>query len=167
MPTKKDHPAASESPRGGDRPFPRLCPECGKVEVQRATIAYEAEVKHDGRLYAFRVPRLHVNQCAACGEVLFSNVTDDQMSQALREHLALLSPEQIHDSLSALGLRQKDLAERIGVAAETVSRWMSGTQIQSRAMDNLMRLFFAFDAVRSALASPHPDRNLGVKTGVP
>jgi len=135
--------------------------------VQPATIAYDAAVKHDGRLHAFHIPRLQINRCAACGEILFSNVTDDQISQALRTHLALLSPDQIHDSLSTLGLRQKDLAERIGVAAETVSRWMSGAQIQSRAMDNLMRLFFAFDAVRAALNSPHPDRNLGVKTGVP
>jgi len=29
-------------------------------------------------------------------------------------------------------------------------------------MDNLMRLFFAFDAVRAALPSTHPDKNLGV-----
>jgi putative zinc finger/helix-turn-helix YgiT family protein len=162
MPRKHGR-AETETPRPCDRPFPRRCPECGKAEVQPATIAYDAEVKHDGRLHAFHIPRLHVNQCAACDEVLFSNLTDDQISQALREHLTLLSPKQIHDSMSTLGLRQKDLAERIGVAAETVSRWMSGTHIQSRAMDNLMRLFFAFDAVRTALASPHPDKNLGVK----
>ena len=145
-----------------EKPFPRRCPECGKAEVQPATIAYDAEVKHDGRLYSFAIPQLQVNQCGACGEVLFGNVADEQISQALREHLALLSPEQIHDALSTLGLRQKDLAERIGVAAETISRWMSGTQIQSRAMDNLMRLFFAFDTVRAALPSTHPDKNLGV-----
>ena len=145
-----------------EKPFPRRCPECGKTEVQPATIVYDAEVKHDGRLYALHVPRLQVNKCGACGEVLFGNVADDQISQALREHLALLSPEQIRDSLSTLGLRQKDLAERIGVAAETISRWMSGTQIQSRAMDNLMRLFFAFDTVRAALPATHPDKNLGV-----
>jgi hypothetical protein len=76
-----------------DKPFPRHCPECGKLEVQPATIAYDAEVKHDGRLYAFLIPALQVNRCAACGEVLFSNVTDDQIPQALREHLTPLSPE--------------------------------------------------------------------------
>ena len=145
------------------KPFPRRCPECGKVEVHPATIAYDAEVKHDGRVYAFRIPELQVNRCAACGEVLFSNVTDEQISQALREHLSLLSPEQIRTALQAIGLKQKDFGQRIGVAPETISRWISGTYIQSRAMDNLMRLFFAFDNVRSALAgSAAPDRNLGV-----
>lgn len=144
-----------------DRPFPRHCPECGKVEVQPAAIAYDAEVKHDGRLYSFRIPALQINKCAACGEVLFSNVTDDQISQALREHLSLLSPYQIREALRALGLKQKELGDRIGVAPETISRWISGTHIQSRAMDNLMRLFFAFENVRSVLAGSVPDQNLG------
>ena len=159
---RKDSIRATKAASPREKPFPRRCPECGKAEVRPATIAHDAEVKHDGRLYDVAIPRLQVNQCGACGEVLFGNVADDQISQALREHLALLSPEQIHDALRTLGLRQKDLAERIGVAAETISRWMSGTQIQSRAMDNLMRLFFAFDAVRAALPSTHPDKNLGV-----
>ena len=145
-----------------DKPFPRHCPECGKLKVQPATIAYDAEVKHDGRVYAFPIPALRANKCAACGEVLFSNVTDDQISQALREHLVLLSPRQIREALRALGLKRKDLGDRIGVAPETISRWISGTHIQSRAMDNLMRLFFAFDNVRSALTASVPDQKLGV-----
>jgi putative zinc finger/helix-turn-helix YgiT family protein len=149
------------------KPFPRRCPECGKVEVQPATIAYDAEVKHDGRVYTFNIPQLRVNQCGACGEVLFGNVTDDQISQALREHLSLLSPEQIRGALGALGLKQKDLGQRIGVAPETISRWISGTHIQSRAMDNLMRLFFAFDNVRSALTASAPDRKLGLIAPAP
>ncbi|MBU4270930.1 MAG: type II toxin-antitoxin system MqsA family antitoxin [Planctomycetes bacterium] len=150
---RKEHNCATDAAEPSEKPFPRRCPECGKVEVQPATIAYDAEVKHDGRLYAFRISRLQVNKCGACGEVLFSNVGNDQVTQALREHLMLLSPEQIRDALSKLGLRQKDFAERIGVAAETVSRWISGMHIQSRAMDNLMRMFFKFDNVRSALTS--------------
>jgi putative zinc finger/helix-turn-helix YgiT family protein len=144
------------------KPFPRRCPECGKAAIRAATIPYDVEVKHDGRLHRLHIAQLQVNQCGSCGEVLFSNATDDQVTQALREHLVLLTPEQIRGALGALGMMQKDFAEHIGVAAETVSRWMSGTQIQSRAMDNLMRLFFAFDTVRVALPAPHPDKNLGV-----
>ena len=142
--------------------FPRRCPECGKVEVQPATIAYDATVQHDGRTYSFPIANLQVNRCGACGEVLFSNVTDDQISAALREHLSLLSPEQIREGLRALGLKQKDFGLRISVAPETISRWIHGTHIQSRAMDNLMRLYFAFDNVRFALAESVPNRNLGV-----
>lgn len=148
---RKNKACSTGQAKPAEKPFPRRCPECGKVEVRPATIAYDAEVKHDSRLHEFHITRLSVNKCAACGEVLFGNVSNDQVTQALREHLGLLSPEQIRDALSKLGLKQKDFAERIGVAAETVSRWIGGTHIQSRAMDNLMRLFFQFDNVRSAL----------------
>ena len=44
---------------------------------------------------------------------------------------------------------------------------MSGTHIQSCAMDNLMRLFFAFDNVRAALDASVPDQNLGVRDPSP
>ena len=135
-----------------DKTFPRRCPECGKPDLWPATISYRAEVKHDGRLHRFRVPKLQVNRCGACGEVVFSNVTDEQVSEALREHLSLLKPEQIRERLVALGLKQREFAHRIGVAPETVSRWLGGLQIQSRAMDNLMRMFFEFDDVRAALS---------------
>jgi putative zinc finger/helix-turn-helix YgiT family protein len=132
----------TDQPPCRERPFPRQCPECGKVDVQPATIDYDAEIKHDGRLYGFRIPALRVSKCTACGEILFSNVTDDQISQALREHLGLLSPEQIRQRLAGLGLNQKEFGEQIAVAPETISRWLSGMYIQSRAMDKLMRMFF-------------------------
>jgi ribosome-binding protein aMBF1 (putative translation factor) len=151
-----------EPPLACDKAYPRRCAECGKAEVRRTTIPYNAEVKHDGTLYAFHIPALQVDKCDACGEVLFTNVTDDQISYALREHLCLLTPKYIRDALMALGMRQKELGNRIGVAPETISRWISGTHIQSRAMDNLMRLFFAFNNVRSALNEPLPDPNLGI-----
>ncbi len=149
-----------------DRPFPRPCPECGEEAVNAATIPYDAAVKHDGRLHVFHIDALEVTRCAACGEILFGNATDDQISRALRDHLGLLSPQQIREALRTLGLKQKDLGDRIGVAPETISRWISGTHIQSRAMDNLMRLFFAFEDVRSALSSG-PDKNLGVVQPTP
>jgi putative zinc finger/helix-turn-helix YgiT family protein len=159
---KKHHPERTDPAQPREKPFPRHCPECGRAKVRPTTIPYDAEVKHDGRLYTFHIPTLRVNKCAACGEILFTNFTDDQISQALRDHLSLLSPEQIREGLRELGLKQKELGDRIGVAPETISRWIGGTHIQSRAMDNLMRLFFAFDNVRSALSSTVPDQNLGI-----
>jgi hypothetical protein len=38
-----------------------------------------------------------------------------------------------------------------GIAEATLLRWHNETQIQSRAMDNLLRVFFAFPEVRAAL----------------
>jgi len=48
-------------------------------------------------------------------------------------------------------MTQKEAAERLGIAEATLSRWLTDTQIQSRALDNLLRVFFAFPVVREAL----------------
>jgi putative zinc finger/helix-turn-helix YgiT family protein len=124
------------------RSFPHLCAECGKEEVWPTTISYDAEVKHDGRIHAFAIHQLHVNKCAACGEVFFDHATDEQISTSLRDHLGLLSPQEIRDQLTDLGLTQKEFGAQISVAPETISRWLSGAYIQSRSSDKLMRLFF-------------------------
>ena len=134
------------------KPFPRACLTCGKEAVWPAPIDYDAKVRHEGRLYEFHVPDLRANQCRECGETTFGNVADEQITRALREHLGLLQPDQIQVRLSALGMPQEVFAERIGVAPETVSQWLSGQSVPSRAMDNLMRVFLEFEDVRMALS---------------
>jgi hypothetical protein len=47
------------------------------------------------------------------------------------------------------------------IASATVSRWETGAQIQQRALDLLMRLFFGLSEVRSALADEQTVRTLG------
>jgi len=70
--------------------------------------------------------------------------------------------------IGQLGLKQQALAERLGVAPETISRWVNGALIQSRAMDNLLRLYFALPEVRAVLQGTRQDPNLGTKdTGGP
>jgi len=144
------------------KPYPRPCPECGETAVRPAEIAYEAEVKHDGRLHRFFIARLAIDKCERCGEELFTNRTDEQINAALRDHLGLLQPDDIRRRLDELGLSQRSFAERLGVAQETVSRWVTGLSIQTRPLDNLMRLFFGFATVRDALSAPQPLRTLGL-----
>ncbi len=122
---------------------------------------YTAQVKHDGRLHDVVVHNLEVPTCDACGERVFGRSVEDQISDALRAHLGLLSPREIHDQLKTLGLSQKQLASRLGIAEATVSRWRTGTVIQSRAMDNLMRVYFAVPEVRRVLAGERPIGNVG------
>ena len=145
---------------GADRPFPWRCRHCGKNQVQPATIRYDAEVRHDGRLYAFTVPKLAIPVCQACGEKVFTEKVDDQINSALREHLHLLTPAEIRAALERIGLTQKEIADRLGIAEATLSRWLTETQIQSRALDNLLRVYFVFPDVRSALLGQEQDPRL-------
>ena len=103
------------------KPFPWRCPECGKKEVRPATVEHTSQIKHDGRLYTVEVPRLLVPQCGACGELVFDNDADEQIAQALREQLGLLSGVQIRNNRDELGLSQREMAEHLGMAVETIS----------------------------------------------
>jgi len=134
------------------KPYPHRCPECGAREVYPATVTHRAVFKHEGRLYEFDAPNVTLNQCRACGETVLPPAATDQIADAFRARAGLLTTPEILDGISRLGLTQKEFADHLGVAAETVSRWVGRVQIQSRALDRLMRLFFRFPAVRDALA---------------
>jgi ribosome-binding protein aMBF1 (putative translation factor) len=126
-------------------------------------IDYRAEVRHDGRLHTFSVSNLEIPICRACGEKVITEEVDRQINDALRSHLVLLTPEQIRAALARVGMTQKDLAQRLGIAEATVSRWLNETQIQSKSLDTLLRVFFAFPMVRSALPVESRDPHLGAQ----
>ncbi len=150
----------------GTRPFPRPCPECGQIEVWPATIAHETDVKHDGSLYHLQIPCLGVTKCKKCDEVYFVTETHDQISQALRDELGLLSPREIRSYLNRFNWSQKEFAEHLGTTPETVSRWLSGSRIQSRVMDKCMRNLFELESLKreSAVAAGSPVVQGGVFT---
>lgn len=160
---KPDTGPRSERLKRSGRPFPWRCPECGQRKVQPATIAHTAEIKHDGRLYTVEIPELRVPRCEACGELVFDTHADEQIARELRRQLGLLSAEQIRRNRENLWLSQRQLAERLGVAVETISRWETGALTQSRAMDRYLRVYFGVPAVRAALEGDDAPACLGVE----
>jgi DNA-binding transcriptional regulator YiaG len=126
-----------------------------------AKVDYDAEVRHDGRLHSFTIRALEVPVCQNCGAKVFTETVDDQINSALRSHLNLLTPEEMRAALERVQMTQKEAAERLGIAEATLSRWLTKTQIQSRAMDNLLRVFFAFPEVRNVLNGQSQDPALG------
>ncbi len=142
--------------------YPRYCAECGEECVQPVRIQYNAEVKHDGKLHSFVVDDLPVDECGNCHEQWFTQETEDAIQDGLRTHLCLLRPVDIRQRLNDLSLSQSSFATRIGVAPESISRWLNGHTIQNRAMDNLMRAFFGLESVRESLTENGPIEGLGV-----
>ncbi len=120
-------------------------------------IDYPAKVNYDGRLVSFVAKDIEIPICQNCGDKRFTLEVDDQINVALCAHLGLLTPEQIRAEIERLGLSQKQVAERLGIAEATLSRWVSKQVIQSRAMDNYLRVFFQFPEVRTALAAVSMD----------
>lgn len=120
-------------------------------------VNFDAEVRHDGRVCAFKIPKLEAPVCRACRKMVVTESVDDQVNAALRAHLHLLTPAEMRASLERIGMSQKDAAECLGIAEATLSRWLTKTQIQSRALDNLLRVFFGFPEVRTALCGRSQD----------
>jgi DNA-binding transcriptional regulator YiaG len=118
-------------------------------------------MEHDGREYTVTVPQLEILECEACHARVLPDKAHERLLDGLRRGAGLLTPGQIREARQALELHQKDLALALRVAPETVSRWETGAQIQQRAMDCLLRLFFALEEVREFLADESRMRVLG------
>lgn len=158
---------AAKRPHNAVQPFPWRCRQCGQHKVDLTTLSYDDEVRHDGRLHAFTIPNLTLPVCQACGAKVFTEEVDDQINVALRAHLHLMTPGEIRAGLDRLQLTPREAAERLGIAEETLSFWLDEVQIQSRAMDNLLRVFFAFPQVRTALSGTAQDPLLGIQAAHP
>lgn len=141
--------------------YPVRCVDCGQKQVRPAVIRHQLQKNHDGRLHDLVIERLPVDRCEACGEIYFNNESDEAISAALRAALRLLTPAEIRANIASLGIQQKRLAECLGVAAETLSRWLNGSMIQTRAMDNLLRAYFGCAEVRAKLTGADLDIEFG------
>jgi len=148
-----EEPNREKKPRNADRPFPWRCRQCRQETVVPTRIDYPAKVNCDGRLVSFVAKGIEIPICQNCGDNRFTLEVDDQINAALCTRLGLLTPEHIRAEVERLGLSQKQVAERLGIAEATLSRWVSKQVIQSRAMDNYLRVFFQFPEVRTALAA--------------
>jgi putative zinc finger/helix-turn-helix YgiT family protein len=145
------------------RPFPWLCPNCVKLTVVPTIVDYTAKIKQDGVIHEINLLQVEVPRCQTCGQLIITTAVDELVNDALRSKLHLLTPAQIRQGIETLGLKQQEMAERLGVAAETISRWVTGALIQSRAMDNLLRAYFAVPELRNVLRGKDQDPNLGIE----
>jgi putative zinc finger/helix-turn-helix YgiT family protein len=137
------------------RVFSRKCGKCRQRDVAIATIPYEIQIDHDGRKYHVSIPALSVPQCGNCGILSIDSEADRQIDAAFRKVAGLLTQEEIREGRKKLGYDQKPFADLLGIAVSTLSRWETGTQIQQRFHDGILRAVFAIPELRSFLADLH------------
>jgi len=115
------------------------CPRCG-------TLVKEAR----GRLKLpmngeeITVPSAAHLKCPKCGEVVLrlqdAKRLHEDASEIYRRKHDLLSANEIRAIRERFNLNQTDLARLLRLGANTVSRWESGRNVQTAAMDMLLRL---------------------------
>jgi DNA-binding transcriptional regulator YiaG len=164
--TPESAPPGSTATPGG-KAFPRYCDRCRKRTVWPATISYRSKVRYEGQVYDVDTPQLVVPRCQECGALYFDNSAEEQVSRALREQLHLLQPEQVRANRQILGLTVPELAGRVGVSAADLSDWEEGLQLPPRAVDNLLRAYFALPDLRAALRGLDQSPAFGAVVGAP
>ena len=132
--------------------MPNKCASCLERSVVAATLpTYTDELEHDGRAYTITVSNLDVLKCEKCDNLVIPDHSLDRLTSELRKQAGLLLPGDIRKKRDNLKLTQKALAGYLNVSESTLCRWETGGQIQQRAMDKLLRLFFDVQQAREYL----------------
>jgi len=141
--------------------FPWKCGKCRERAINPVTLAaYSADLEHDGRKYPITVNGLQAARCDNCGTIMLDDAANRRLSDALRAEVGLLQPAEIRAHREALGLTQKALAGHLQVAEATLSRWETGAQMQQRAMDRFLRVFFQSADARRILGAAGENKQL-------
>ena len=116
-----------------------MCPSCGTIMVEKRS-ALRLPVNGEEILVA-STPHL---SCPKCGEIILRfqearRLREDAIGIYRKRH-GLLSADEIRGIRGRLSLTQADLAQLLRLGANTVSRWESGRNVQTAAMDMLLRL---------------------------
>jgi putative zinc finger/helix-turn-helix YgiT family protein len=90
------------------------------------------------------VPSASHLKCLNCGEVVLrfqqaKRLHEDAIEIYRKKH-GLLSADEIRATREQFKLTQADLSRLLRLGANTVSRWESGRNVQTAAMDMLLRL---------------------------
>lgn len=115
------------------------CPSCGTMmEKKTGPLSFSINGER------IKVPSVKHLKCPKCGEAMFSldeGRRGRQIATAIyREKYDLLSPDEIIGIRKKFGLTQAELARLLRLGANTVSRWETGRNVQSAAMDTVLRM---------------------------
>jgi len=115
------------------------CPTCATTMVEkRGTLRLPVNGEE------IPVPSAAHLRCPNCGEVVLrfrdSKRLHEDAIAIFRKRHGLLSADEIHAIRERFNLTQSDLAGLLRLGANTVSRWESGRNVQTAALDLLLRL---------------------------
>ena len=115
------------------------CVSCGTMmKDTRARLPYQVNGE------TISVPAVPHLKCPRCGEIVL-RLSDwkrlhEDGTAIYRKRMGLLSADEIRALRKRLGLNQAALARLLRLGANTISRWESGRNVQTGAMDILLRL---------------------------
>lgn len=117
-----------------------LCPLCQQGHFLLAT--QDVELSYKGR--SICLTHLELYQCSFCENNFYSKESERKMDKAFadlrRTQDGLLTSTELKELRAKINLSQEQLSLLLGMAPKTLARYESGTVIQSKATDILLRL---------------------------
>jgi HTH-type transcriptional regulator/antitoxin MqsA len=136
------------------------CPLCGGGWLCEKAI--EENFIYKG--HSLTVPEYHVLECPACGEAVVDKDSTRRAEKMLRDFGrqidGLLAAADIKRIRRKLHLTQVQMATVLGGGLKGFARYENGQIIQSRAMDNLLRILDQFPESLEVLTSVPRPRNV-------
>ena len=133
------------------------CPLCGGGQLCEKFL--EECFSYKG--HSLTVPDYRVLECPACGEALVDKDSARRAEKLLRDFGrqvdGLLTSAEIKRIRRRLHLTQEQMAAVLGGGLKSFARYENGQVVQSRAMDNLLRILDRFPESLDALPGvPRP-----------
>jgi putative zinc finger/helix-turn-helix YgiT family protein len=101
--------------------------------------------------------REQVQRCTVCGEEEYSyaqaTAAERRAGEIFREQNGFLHSDEIVAMRRRWGVTQAELEAALGLGRKTVARWEAGRVLQTRALDNLLRVIDRFPEVLGFLAA--------------
>lgn len=107
----------------------------GQVRIDEVEFAYGR-----GRQQVTLVAHTPVHSCHACGQDIVDQAGEQAKQTAICRYLGILTPTEIGELRSGLGLSREELSKLTGLGTASLARWESGTHPQNTASDRLLRL---------------------------
>lgn len=135
---KRPSPKGTSTARGRALPDD-ACPSCGTLMTETHG---RLQVPVNGESVA--VPSAKHLRCPKCDEIVLrfqdaKRLQEDAIALYRKQH-GLISADEIRALRERFELTQAELARLLQLGANTVSRWESGRNVQTAAMDMLLRL---------------------------
>ncbi|MBN1656166.1 MAG: type II toxin-antitoxin system MqsA family antitoxin [Deltaproteobacteria bacterium] len=115
------------------------CPSCGKaLREKRSTLSFPVNGEN------IKVKKARHLSCPDCGEMVLleeqARYVQREAVNTYRDKYRLLSAEEIRSVRERFGLTQAELSKILRLGPNTISRWEMGRNVQTAAMDVLLRL---------------------------
>ena len=116
----------------------RTCPDCESQDVSVRWISKEFPYGADAD-FAMLNATVPVYTCHSCNLCYEDFESETRMHEVVCQHLGVLTPREIKLIRQTYGSRA-EFSNVSGIGDASIARWESGSQIQSAAMDLLLRL---------------------------